>query len=114
MFTAKIDDMKAPTFHEFLRIFSAKSYVELFEKLQVYAQMKQKKAALFLRDVLYFYKIITGVPEEERKNIQVPIDRVITRTISSIYGLEFKTPTVAFQQINEIAKRIFPQELLLL
>lgn len=114
-FAGIIDGMKNPTYRELLRIFSAKSYLDLFESFSKrYGQMKNKKAALFLRDVLYFNNVITEVPAEEIKNLLVPVDRVITRTISSIFNEKYKTPTEAFNRINVIAKRIFHEKPILL
>lgn len=112
-FENKIQNMEKPTYSELLRVFDVKSYNELFTSFKKFNQMGPKKSALFLRDIFYFDNIIIDCPTDLKKQFIVPVDRVIIRTISSIYNKKY-TETKAFDEINKLSKIIFPEEPILL
>jgi hypothetical protein len=112
-FKSKIDDMKNKTWDELLRVFDVKSYQELFKSLKKFKQMKSKKSALFLRDILYFDDVISEFPPNLKKELLVPVDEVIRRTINSLFDRKY-TEYNAFDEITELSKEIFPDEPILL
>jgi len=113
LFENKINAMTKPTYSELLRVFNSKSYLNLFESFKKFNQMGPKKSALFLRDIFYFENIILECPIDFKKQFLVPIDRVITRTINSIFNERY-TQNNAFNEINKLSKIIFPNEPILL
>ena len=113
LFESKISKMNKPTYSEFLKAFDAKSYLDLFESLKKFRQMGPKKSALFLRDIFYFDNIILECPRDLKKHFLIPVDRVIIRTIRSLYP-EIYFKTKSFEKINELGKEIFPDEPILL
>lgn len=112
-FESKIQNMNELTYSELLRVFDAKSYDELFKSFKKFDQMGPKKSALFLRDIFYFENIILKCPADLKKEFIVPVDRVIIRTISSIFNKKY-SETKAFDEINNLSKIIFPNEPILL
>lgn len=117
-FYKKVQDMNKKTYKEFLRVFNAKGYPELFEKFKSkdYPQIRGKTSALFLRDIFYFKdKIIQGVPNLKEKFI-VPVDRVIIRTVNSIFNTGYKKDVNerSFEGINSLAEKIFKNKPILL
>lgn len=107
-FEETIKKMEDKTYEELKAAFDAESYSALFKELKKYKQIGNKKAALFLRNILYFDNIIAGVPCPEKKLFYVPVDKVIVRTVNSIFGKDYKPDTEkAFNGINEMAKEIF-------
>lgn len=113
-FVSKIQNMKTYTYEELKRVFDAKSYDALFSALanKKFKQMAKKKAALFLRDILYLHDI-TIQPIEVR-DFKVPVDKVIKRIMDSIYPSGNYMENASFESINQKAKKIFPNEPILL
>lgn len=107
--------MIEPTFNEFLKAFNSKSYLDLFQTFKNFEQMGPKKSALFLRDIFYFGNIISNVPSNLKKEYIVPVDRVIVRTVNSIFNRSY-IPNYerTFREINKLASNIFPDEPILL
>jgi hypothetical protein len=110
----KIKRMKNQNYEELLKVFNCTSYKHLFEKLKNLNQLGPKKSALFLRDILYFKNIIKNIPKNLQKKYLVPVDRVITRLINSLLDKNLKTDKKGFEEINNIAKKIFPNNPILL
>jgi len=113
LFESKIKEMHKPTYHELLRVFNVRSYQELFESFKKFKQMGPKKSALFLRDIFYFENIILECPVDFKKKFFVPVDRVILRTMNSIFPRSYALPK-AFDEINKLSKTIFPDEPILM
>jgi len=114
-FESKINEMNKCTYSELLKVFNASSYPELFEYLKTFKQMGPKKSALFLRDIFYFKNIIKEYPTDLKKQFLVPVDRVITRTVNSIFNKKYiPNSDNTFKDINMLSKIIFPNEPILL
>ncbi len=109
-----INKMNSPTYMELLKVFDAKDYLDLFNKLKSLKQIASKKSALILRDILFFGNIIEDVPSDIKKQYLVPVDRVIIRTINSLFEKKYKNGEKSFIEINDLAKDIFPDEPILL
>ena len=104
-----LQKMKSPTYTELLTAFDCENYQKLFEKINLFEQMGAKKSALFLRDILFFQNIINEVPKDLMTRYLVPVDRVIVRTINSIFNKTFIPNQIkTFNEINQLAKEIFP------
>jgi len=113
-FEGHVNRMQSPTYEELLKAFDVYDYQGLFEKLKDFKQIGPKKSALFLRDILFFNKvipdvqIIDNIPEGLEKELLVPVDVVITRTLNSIFDWNY-TPS-QFDEINSRAREIFPEK----
>lgn len=114
LFEAKVSKMQSPTYEELKRAFGATTYRHLFEEFssKKYKQMGSKKAALFLRDVLYFGYGLAEKPISEMTELLVPVDRVIIRTMNAIFARDYEPGD--FMHINEVAQKTFPDEPMLL
>jgi len=115
LFEEKVKEMKKPTYAELSRVFDAKSYYDLFKAFKDFKQIGPKKAALFLRDIFYFSNIIENVPPSLKNELLIPVDIVKTRTVNSIFHENYKSGNKkAFNEINDLAKKIFPDKPILL
>ena len=115
LFEEKVNKMNKCTYSELLRVFNVGSYLKLNESLKMFKQMGPKKSALFLRDIFYFENIIKEYPIDLKKQFLVPVDRVITRTVNSIFNKKYiPNSDNAFREINILSKIVFPNEPILL
>lgn len=114
LFETNINKMKESTYSELLKAFNSSSYSTLFESLKKFEQMGPKKSALFLRDIFYFDNIILECPIDLKKQFFIPVDRVIIRTINSIFDKKYVAGDKSFEDINLLSKTIFPDEPILL
>ncbi len=114
LFEQKIGGMKEPSYKELLGVFNAKDYNSLFDAVDEFKEIGPKGAALFLRNILYFGTIFQDVPSDIQKRLCVPVERVIIRTINSLFSAQYKAGNKTFNKINDIAKEIFPTEPILL
>jgi hypothetical protein len=110
-FEKNVKKMKFCSYEDLLKAFKAKNYTELFDKLRGFKQIGAKKSALFLRDILFFKNIIKNTPSNLIRELLVPADRVIVRTVNSIFEKDFKPGrSKTFDEINKMAKQIFPDK----
>jgi hypothetical protein len=116
-FEKHIEKMRSPTYKDLLIAFNVRNYKELFKKFKSkkFPQIGAKKSALFLRDILFFNNIIQKIPQNLIKEYLVPVDRVIVRTVNSIFDKNYVLGhTNTFDEVNNLAKQLFPDKPILL
>lgn len=110
-FEIMVNTMNSPHYKELLNRFHCTNYYDLFESFKKFDQVGPKKSALFLRDILFFDNVIKYTPINLKKELLVPVDRVIVRTMNSIFSENYNPDRIkTFNEINNRAKVIFPEQ----